>query len=88
MDRVGSIVDDVGTTGTAFVSCLLLPVTPKSAAVVAAPTAADAPATAASVNLDMLLTGGMRASRGRRDFMSSSTLELSSSCHPERVSDN
>ena len=62
MGRVGSIVDDVGATGTVLVSCFLLPVKPKRAAVVAAPTAADAPATAASVNLDMLLTGGMRAS--------------------------
>lgn len=39
-------------------SCFLGPLRPYNAAVVAAPTAADAPATMARVNLDMSLAGG------------------------------
>lgn len=54
--RVGSIgaVVTVEETGMVLVSRPLLPPMPNRAAVVAAPTAADAPATMARVNFDIL----------------------------------
>ena len=51
------VVVGVVVVVASFGVCLLDPPNPYIAAVVAAPTAADAPATMASVNFDMLLAG-------------------------------
>ena len=63
--RVASVDTVVVVVAIVCVSWLLLPLRPQSAAVVAAPAAADAPATMARVNLDMLrAAGGIYEVRG------------------------